>query len=165
MDKRGEERIFTIWWFVAIVAVSAVIVLSVMGFYSKDVDTKKFEATLLYEKIMECLTENGFLRNDFGSGFDIYKSCNLNEEVFSKEGILYFNIALNGENIFEGGDKSLAADCSVSSKIRADRFPGCVNRSEDVLLSNKGKITNGVLNVVAVSNQESGNYNLGGKNE
>jgi hypothetical protein len=165
MNKKGEERIFTLWWFVAILAVSAVIVLSVLGFYSKDIDTKKVEAEILYERLAECVVANGYVASDFRKDFDVYKKCSLSEEVFSEGGILFFSISIDGLKILEEGDKSLESDCSVKKNVEAMRFPGCVNRSEDVLIIKDKKVAQAVLNIVAISNQVSENYVVGGKDE
>lgn len=166
MNKIGEERIFSIWWFVAIVAISAVIVLSVSGFYSKDIDSKKLEAKILYERIVECITDNGFLRSDFSKDFDLYKECNLKKEILSEEGLFYFSIKLGDSLIFNEGDNSLSKDCDVStSNIKTKYFPGCINRKEDILILKEGKINSEILQVVVVSNQESKYFLAGEKNE
>jgi hypothetical protein len=165
-NKRGEERIFTIWWFVAIVAISAAIVLATLGFFSKDTDTKEYEAGILYERIVECLVQNGNLRSDFAQGFDIYKECSLKENVFLDNSSFYFEIKLENNFILQGGDKSMKADCNIIStkKVSANNFPGCVNQTELVLKLIDEEVSVGKLTVLTASSQDVSAF-FGGKNE
>ena len=100
IGKRGEERIFTIWWFVVIVAVSAVVVLVTIGFFSKESNTMEYESNILYERIVECLVENGNLRQDFNKDLDIYQECSFSKKVFDESGLFYYSIYFKDELVF-----------------------------------------------------------------
>ena len=155
MFKRGEERMFSIWWFVVIVVVAGAIVLATLGFFSKETDTKEYEAGILHERIMECLVQNGQLRNDFGEGFDIFKECKLKQEVFAENSLFYFEISLDNKPVLFGGDRSMKADCNVKQGTQVKSFPGCVDQSELVLYSIDGKTRNATIQVLTASNQNS----------
>ncbi len=164
-NKRGEERIFSIWWFVVIVVISGVIVLATLGFFSKESNTKDYESKILYDKILECLVENGHLREDFNKDFDIFSSCNLDEQVIEKTGNFYLEIKLANELILEKGDKSKNVACSIVKKIKSDDALGCVNLTEIVIVKEDDSYSNQKLSVLTVSNQESSSFVIGGKNE
>ncbi len=155
MDKRGEERIFTVWWFIVIVLVAGVVVLATLGFFSKETDTKEYEAGILYERIMECLVQNGKLRADFNSGFDIYKECGLQKEVFLENSSFYFEINLNKNLVLQGGDNSKKADCSIKQGVEAKNFPGCINQTEVVLYYMNGELNNATIQVLTASEQDA----------
>lgn len=165
-NKRGEERIFTIWWFVVIMAVSAVIVLATLGFFSKEADTKEYESGILYERIMECLVQNGYLQSDFSESFDIYGECNLNKKVIEDRGLFYFGIYLDDKLVLEKGDKSKRVGCSLlqeDTKSKAEI--GCVVVSEPVLYYVGDVVSKAKIGMVVISSQEAKSYNLGVKNE
>lgn len=164
MNKRGEERIFTLWWFVAIAAISAAIVLATMGFFSKEVNTREYEAGIMYERILECLVQNGNLRSDFNGSFDIYKECDLSKDVFLNRSLFYFEIVLDGESVLDGGDRSKKADCELKEKVKTENFPGCINQTELILYSKDGKTEKGQINILTVSSQDSLAF-VGGENE
>ena len=166
IGKKGEERIFTIWWFIIVMAVSAVIVLATLGFFSKEADTKGYEAGILYERIMECLVQNGYLRSDFSETFEVYGECNLNKEVIENTSSFYIGIYLDDKLVLERGDKSKRTGCSLlqeDTKSKAEI--GCVVVNEPVLYSTGDIISKAKIGIVVISSQESESYNLGVKNE
>jgi hypothetical protein len=166
MNKRGEERIFTIWWFVVIVLVSVAVVLATLGFFSKETNTRQYEANILYERILECLVQNGHLRSDFNENFNIYQACNFSKGAL-ESGLFYFSIILDDKLILEGGDKSKRGSCSIalSDKVKVKDELGCVNRTEIVLYSVGEDLKRGKIQVLTSSSQDSGGYSVGGKNE
>lgn len=166
LSKRGEERIFTIWWFVIIVVVSAVIVLATLGFFSKEADTKEYESGILYERIMECLVQNGHLRSDFSESFNIFGECNLDRAVIEDTGLFYFGIYLDEKLVLEKGDNSKKTGCSLLNKAsKSTATIGCVSASEPVLYYLGDVLSRAKITVTVISGQNSESYKIGGKDE
>jgi len=163
-DKRGGEKLLSVWWFFVLVIVGVGIVVAVMIFYSAHEDTRNLEAELLYSKIVNCVVENGFLINGISNpDFDLLKRCNLNEKVFDDEELFYINIGIFDEqgnklreNILEG-NKDFFKECEFQEKdekgsvIKAKHYSKCFRRSFNVLYED-GDIKKAKLEILTASN-------------
>jgi protein-tyrosine phosphatase len=69
IHKKGE-KIISIWWFFCLAFVATAISLSVLIFYSYSLDVNSLETESLNDKIINCLSDNGFLSVDFDN-FDL----------------------------------------------------------------------------------------------
>lgn len=145
--KRGEEKIFSIWWFVAVIVIVGVIILSVSIFYSADYDSRLVEAEILNNHLAECLINLGHLDGEFFSeNFEekIYSFCNLEESLFQEGSDYYFKINSSvkmGWAVSGGGD--FGSDCNIylSKGGRGiEYFPRCVLRKEKVYFGGKEHI-------------------------
>ena len=139
MNKRAE-KLLSIWWFFVLGVVAGGIVIGVLIYSAGEIDVKEVEAEILVEKIIGCLTDNGYLI-DF-RGFNIFDDCGLDEDSFAKGSDFYFNVSIyDGEEIiynFNEGDFSFEKNCEIKKKVRTKHFPECVERTENVLsLDNK----------------------------
>jgi len=145
-NKKGGEKVFSIWWFFVLVIVGGGIVAGVIIFYSSDVDIREVEAGILSDKITDCIVEQRVLTDvSLEEGFNILEECDFSEDVFSRGSKFYFNISFldeNGNNfrrdILEG-DFSYAKDCNIQEgeegeKVEAKHFPKCVKKEEHVFL-------------------------------
>jgi len=92
-DKRAEEKYMSFWWIAMVVFASVGIFLGIGLAYSSDIDVRELETNVLHTQILDCITEDGFLIDDFGSDFDIVQECNfdLDAEKF------YFSVGLYDE--------------------------------------------------------------------
>lgn len=105
LNKRGGEEIFTIYWFVILVAVAGVVSYMVVIFYGQQKDIRGIEENLLSNKIAVCLSEGGYLKEgvlseDFKNNF--LEKCNLNLDVESdfeeEQGEYYTEISISKFN-------------------------------------------------------------------
>ena len=65
-NKKGGEKLLSIWWFIVLTLVTAGLVLAVLIFYSAEYDVRLKEADSLHDKIYDCLVDkNDFLNQSF----------------------------------------------------------------------------------------------------
>lgn len=165
-NKKAGEKWLSIWWIFVLVIIGGVIVIGVLVYYSADINIKEIEADILAERIVRCLVDNGYLRQDFveEKEFDVFKECNLKREVFGKGSNYFFNISLKNErgNLYREdrkdiieGDTSFEEDCGIEKTMRAKHYPRCSAKNGYLLYVNKeGKTEKVNLKILAGSNQE-----------
>ena len=133
MNKKGGEKLLSIWWFFVLIIVGVGVVVGVIMHFGAEVNTKGLEARILSDKILNCVSERGFLKEKvLEKDFDILGECGLEEKVFGQGSLFYINLTIfeGGAvvNSFFEGDGALERDCpiSLSKKVDAASFPGCV---------------------------------------
>ena len=128
MNRLGSYFMSPFWWMVlGIVAVSVAIgVIAVRG---DVVDARPAEADILYKKIVDCLIDDGVLKEEFfNSNFALQDFCKLNFSDNSGEQQYYIAISLydfnncdsgkcnNAERFYEFGLKELKEFCGFGGK-------------------------------------------------
>lgn len=166
INKRGAEKIFSVWWFLMLAIVGAGVTVGVLIYYSADVDVRQLEADTLYNKLSDCLIEQGFLKEDlFSENFNIFTECHLNPESFAPGGFFYFKISFldpDGNKLREDireGIFSYDKDCMQEKpkngiKLEARYYPQCSYSEENILYSSNSEIKGGVMEILTASNQE-----------
>jgi hypothetical protein len=76
-SKKGGEKVLSIWWFFCLAFVGAGIIIGVLMFYSAEMNVNNLEADTLANRIADCISDNGYLKEM--QNFDVYKECKLNE--------------------------------------------------------------------------------------
>jgi len=156
MDKKGAEKLISVWWIFALAVIAVGVVIGVTIYYSGEFNVNKIEADILKEKIIGCLVDNGYLNQDFLlDNFDIFKKCGLKREMFEKGSNFYFNVSISdGEKVWEinGGDYSFEKNCKIGKKVNAATFPKCSEETLNIL--NEEKIMR--LIILTGSNQAGG---------
>lgn len=174
-NKKAGEKLLTIWWFIVLGVIGGAIGIGIMIYFSATVNTNSVEAGILGERIINCISENGYLKNnvlnkdteknDFSVSpnlerfrdFDIFKECGIDRRLFERGSYLYFNVSISSGGIvlanFIAGDYSLERDCSIASKISASHFAKCDEKSE-TLFNDKNEIIK--IHVLTGSNQQGG---------
>ena len=124
-NKKAGEKYLSIWWFFVLVVVGIGITLSVMIFYSADIDVRKTEALILHDRIFDCVTQNGFLIDEvFDEKYklDIFYKCNLKRSLFEKPNDFFISVEFldeNGEEIADKiveGNSAYEGDCNAIDK-------------------------------------------------
>lgn len=145
-NKRGTEKILSIYWFVILFLTAAVMVYMVSIFYGEPYDVRQIEANILINQIADCLSDGENLRQDaLNQSFrdNFLENCNLNfnaEEMWEQE---QYYIEIEGLNI-TGGDVNLKDYCNLSKQISVV----CVERNFYVLNeNNKGSMVE-ILSIV-----------------
>ncbi len=161
MNKKGE-RIFSVWWVLSIVFISVVFAGAVYMIYSTDVNIRDEESKILYERIYDCIIENGYVSEDFlKNDFDIFSVCKLNKNLFS-EGLFAFSISLYDENDNLVQDKFTTGFSDISERCVYSRSsknsPTCFDKKSLVFYFDSNKIRKGYLEILTVSN----NFEKGG---
>lgn len=78
MDKKGSDKILSIYWFVILTLVAGGIFAMVYVFYGAPSDVREIEANLLAQKLADCVSKNGlieenlFLNGDFNPAINSY---------------------------------------------------------------------------------------------
>ena len=161
-NKKGGEKLLSVWWFFVLTIVGVGIVVSVLMFYSAEEDTRSLESEILYNKIIDCIVDNGFLSPIvLNQNFDLMKTCTLDEKVINEEKLFYIKINIldeNGKNLRESiveGNKEFLTQCEIQSpdekgKItEAKHYAKCFRRTIKIIYSGE-KI--GKLEILTASN-------------
>jgi len=156
MNKKGQSKFFSVWWFYVLAVIGVGIITGVLIYHSADININKLEAEILAEKIMGCLVDNNHLDEGFfEKDFDIFSKCRLNKEIFARGSNFYFNITVSGEELnkeISEGDHSFEENCKIEKKIKAEKFPKCVKRVGKVFREGKRL----EIVILAGSNQAGG---------
>jgi len=154
-NKRAtSDRLLSIWWFVILAIVGGGVVAGVFMFYSADVNVKKIDAEILYNRLAGCVVEHGYLVEGFGADTNVFEFCHLNSTVL-EGGRYYFEIVLDGDGGFKilGGTAMLKEDSNIEKTVSAKNFPRGYSQVEKVLTSSLDMRN---LKILAVSNMEGG---------
>ena len=161
-DRKGGEKIMSVWWFAVLIVVGTGIVISVLIFYSADVDVRYTESEILYNKIVDCVVQDGFLIDGvLTKEFDLMKTCNLNTKVINEEKLFYIKMNIldeNGKSLREPiikGNVLFLEDCKIQEPDEngkttgAKYYPKC---SENTINVNYGEDKKGKLEILTASN-------------
>lgn len=162
MNKRGGEKLLSIWWFVILGLVGICVVLGVMLFLSTDIDIRTKEAALVYAKFSNCLIKNGVLSSDFlNSESSLYELCSIDKKTF--ETGFYINMTLKDssgklEKEVILGNPQLQKQCEIvfegknTAKLTAANYARCYYNDELVYYAINEKVSNGKISFLAASN-------------
>jgi hypothetical protein len=102
MNKKGTDKILSIYWFVILTLVAGGIFAMVYVFYGAPYDVREVESEIFAERIADCISHQGIIDSEFfvGNDFDysidktFTSKCNFNfkveEDYKDKEEIQYF---------------------------------------------------------------------------
>ena len=165
-DKKGGEKLLSIWWFLVLIIVGVGVVVAVLMYYSTDEDIKGLEAEVLYNKITDCLIENGVLVQGISNPeFNLSKTCGLNEKVISEEKLCYINIGIFDEqgkklreNIIKGNTEFLE-ECKFQEpdkdgKVTQGKYLAqCFKRNLNILYKDV-ELKKGKIEILVASNNK-----------
>lgn len=161
-NKKGTEKILSIWWFFSLGIIAAGIVLGVLIYYSEDVDIRELEADILSERILNCITEQGYLQDFAVSGLTneiLYENCNLDKEMFDTDNY-YFKLMITTETeqdpIKAGPNYEVACDIFLEGEVEDVHSAKCVLKKETVFYNSLGETKKGEVELLTASNQEGG---------
>jgi hypothetical protein len=135
-NKKGGEKILFLWWFFMMAIVAAGIVGGIFMYYSLDADVRSLQAQIIGDRVIGCISENGFLKKEvlelkeqeqITSFFS--KNCSIRDEKGIYLGISFGN--LREEMKF--GDFSLESECNAFLNLEKETkkyFSGCANSSQ-----------------------------------
>ncbi len=175
LNKKGGEKLLSIWWFLVLIIIAAGIVIGTLVFYSSDVDIRAVEADVLSNRIVNCFIERGHLNTVvLNKDFGIFEKCGLNSNIFGKGSNFYFKIGVYNESKklmrdeISGGQASFLADCKITADssngkgTKAVHYPICVTNEKVFLYYKNGEIAQGYVSVIAGSNQAGKRNFMGG---
>src|SRR3989338_247793 len=139
MNKTGTDKIISVYWFVILFIVAAAIAYMVISFYGKPYDIRKLEANALTNRVADCVSQTGYLREEVlteGFNENLLEQCNLNLEVedaygWKEQGQFYAEI-----EILDFNSKAKVSEASAGNRnlkdfceIKGENSPFCLKRS------------------------------------
>ena len=159
-SREGGEKIFAIWEISVFAIIGLGIVIGVVILYFADVDVREIESSVLYNKVADCVVKQGYVIDRiFNDDFDIFKECEINKETINS-GDFYFKVELLDEgwkNLtkeIRRGSMNFDADCKVAKKVKAEKYPKCTEKKEDVVYYKNNEEKIATLYILTASNQE-----------
>ncbi len=141
MNKKADSKLLSIWLFIIFVLIGGLIVIGVFIYYSNQNDIRSVEALTLYNKLVDIISNNGYLKDEVSK--DSYNIFNkeLNKNVFRDNGDFYFKIEIFDKDklvksIVEGNKADFEVNCHLSGN---SKFPGCYEKTF-YLLNNDRKL-------------------------
>lgn len=142
INKKGAEKILSIYWFAILIIIAGAIVAMVSLFYGTPYDARETEANIMMNKAVNCLSENGKLdaelfnkeNKNFNENFNLKEKCNfVFETELKSETEEYFLRAefydLNNEKVLSisEGNSNIYSDCKIGEE-KYKKLPKCVER-------------------------------------
>lgn len=122
-DIRGEERFLSPWLFLVWALIGVAIVVGVLIFYSLKIDVRQTEAKILSTRLIDCLVDNGYLKNL--EGFDVFEECKIDKEIIWN-GNYYFNISIYKDGSLSKnitiGVKDFEIHCELRKESKGEVF-------------------------------------------
>lgn len=93
-NKKGAEKIMSVYWFAILMIVAGAIVYMVSIFYGSPYDVREIEANILINKVAGCLSENGKLKYELTEELrnSFLEKCHLNFDTLDKEEQYYLEV-------------------------------------------------------------------------
>ena len=137
MNKKGAEKLFSIWWFVILAIVGAGIIIGVFIYFSVSIDVRDAESVVLGGKIFDCLIdENEISEEFFEKNFDLTEKCGLSSEL-KNSNLFYINVSVynsdrKSEKSIFLGNNVFERECRVEKLIKAKHYPVCFQEQKIV---------------------------------
>ena len=149
MDKKGTDKILSIYWFAILIIIAGGIFAIISMFHSSPYDVREIEANLLANKVAECLSTQGKISSlkilDTSGDFllteaNILEICHLNFVVedelgFKKNpqyylGLTIFKVSDVTTPVLDisKGNINYKADCQIQENKEYERLVKCVDR-------------------------------------
>ncbi|MFA6023011.1 MAG: hypothetical protein WC781_02910 [Candidatus Pacearchaeota archaeon] len=143
-NKKGDEKILSIWMFFIWIIIGMAIVAGVYLYYGSPQDVREIQSKILADKIAECILINSQLdKNYLNSNFDLVSYCKINTEMISN-GKIYFNVSvvdrtsgiLLRENIIRG-DSNFQVMCSLNANKNSQNIAKCASETYSGIYEDK----------------------------
>lgn len=173
IDKKGTDKILSMYWFIILVLVAGGVFAMVYSFYSAPYDVRETESKILAEKIADCISKNGVINSEFINGgvfnTEINKTfsnnCSFNfavEEGYGDNKVTqYFyevdfytpKDAENSAFSFDGGNSNWKVDCFIKKESDKDytKLAKCTEKRFYALGGNGEQYLIKILSVIGKS--------------
>lgn len=150
MNKRGTDKMLSMYWFVVLIIIAAGIFAMVYNFYGSPYDVREIEVNILTNKVADCISRGGRIDSDFFNeeGFseeikeNFLEKCSFNLEVeneynWREKPQYFFEIEVYGVNDLQNsvfdfykGNLDYKVNCFIKKKNDKDyeKMPKCVER-------------------------------------
>jgi hypothetical protein len=133
-NKKGADKIISVYWFAILFIVAAAIVYMAAVFYGSPYDVRELESKVLNDKIAGCLSVNGNINGNWENlnQENFLQECNLNfnaEDAYGWKNDQYYVgvrvLDFNSNNELKSigvGNVNLKDFCT----IEGEQIPGCI---------------------------------------
>jgi hypothetical protein len=139
-NKKGGDRIISVYWFAILFIVAAAIVYMVFVFYGGPYDVRELEADILTDKIANCISEGGYLKeNALGnSAFaeNFLEECGISLEVEDAYGWGEQEQYYLKSDFYNFGEEQIIFEISKGNSdledfcgLKGEGLPFCLERS------------------------------------
>jgi len=134
MNKKGQDKMLSMYWFAIIFLVAAAIVYMVVDFYSHPYNVRELETELLANQVADCISRGGklntevFSKGKFNEEFEnnFFEVCNLNfdsgpqwnEEIQYYVELDFFDVGDVFNSLFnlKKGNLNLVTSCEIKDE-------------------------------------------------
>lgn len=163
MNKRASEKINAVMFLLYLMIIAAGVTLLISAYVHAPVEVRPQESKILYDNLMNCFVENGFLKSEvLANDFDVFSKCHLNKVAVNSSNLFFEFQFVNetGENIrgpILGGEsserKSRKLYCDVIKNTKTSDAIACLFMNETYFYSNKSVKSVKILGWVSSFNQ------------
>lgn len=132
-NKKAQIGYGLTWLYkmVLIVVIAGGIVFVILNHYSRNIDVRNMEASVISQKIATCIAPNGILK-EF-SNASIQKCISIDEQE------IYINTSLKNDNLEFGDDFLLKLCQAMEQKVKVENYPACLHSSYMILEGGKAE--------------------------
>lgn len=162
-NKKGAEKIMSIYWFVILVLVAGGIFFMVSSFHTSPYDVRELEAEIMINQVSDCISQGGKLNEkliydkNFNKEFKILDECYLNFNTEFENKIQYY-LEINFYNVNDyenpiykissGEGEELKADCEIQKNKEYGTISKCVEKTFYSLDNNQNQIFVKILSII-----------------
>ncbi len=141
---RGDERLLSLYWFIMFIIIAIAVVSGVVLFYSYPFDVRPAEANLLADKILTCIVNQGYIKQQFlkpAAELSLFDVCGIASQdathlAYQERRQYGAELKIQGESVLSDGDVRLLRECDIAVVKR--NIPICVERNLTVLALTNG---------------------------
>lgn len=163
MNKKGEEKYFSVWWFLVLLLVGGSVAYATSAFLSIDKDIRFLEAGTLYTQVENCIVQDTILDTSiFDEGYNIYGDCGLSKRIINSSFYIGVFLMKNDETLnktYFGKDYSTQCEI-VLSKTIAEKYPKCISIEEEIFFIEGGLKKIGTLKIIVGSDNHGNKISL-----
>ncbi len=124
--KQADSRWLSPWLLVILGIIGLIIIVGVSICFSKSLDLRELETKILTNKLVDSISENGYLKKDvLEANFNVLEEAKLDKKIMENGGNFYFNITIISEDSKKivkkilQGTKGLEVQCGLPGKALA----------------------------------------------
>lgn len=142
-NKRGAEKILSLYWFVILILVASGIFAMVYVFYGAPYDVREIEAGVFIDRVADCISREGRINSEIieGGNFVVDFKDNFIEEchlILEEDGeeqyyveVDFYNFKNPENSVYDikEGNNNWKASCVVQEDEEYSRLAKCLDRS------------------------------------
>lgn len=150
INKKASEKINVGMFLLYLIIIAAGIVTILSSYVNVPVDVRNYEGQIIYDRIMNCFIDEGFIDSKvFSDKYSVFSDCSLNKTAIDGSNI-YFEFSFRNETGSElksivGGNfknrESKKSECSFLRAARSDSS-SCQWKNETYFYYNGTQLVN-----------------------